>query len=120
MKKLLITHMFALCLCPSLMAETTQTVTINGAPINKSVTKLTFSGDKVTLLYDDNSSQEEEMSLVSIAFSYDATGIENIIDASENLKDGKVYSLSGQYVGTSTTNLPKGIYIVNGKKIIIK
>lgn len=32
----------------------------------------------------------------------------------------KVYNLNGQYVGSTLTNLPKGAYIVNGHKLIIK
>lgn len=32
----------------------------------------------------------------------------------------KVYTLNGQYVGSTLTNLPKGVYIVNGHKLIIK
>lgn len=32
----------------------------------------------------------------------------------------KVYNLNGQYVGSTLTNLPKGVYIVNGQKLIIK
>ena len=32
----------------------------------------------------------------------------------------KVYNLNGQYVGSTLSNLPKGVYIVNGHKIIIK
>lgn len=35
-------------------------------------------------------------------------------------EDGKIYNLSGQYMGTSTTTLPKGIYIRNGKKFIVR
>lgn len=31
-----------------------------------------------------------------------------------------VYNLNGQYVGSTLTNLPKGVYIVNGHKLIIK
>lgn len=34
--------------------------------------------------------------------------------------NGKVYNLSGQYVGNDVKALPKGIYIVNGKKYIVK
>ena len=30
-----------------------------------------------------------------------------------------VYNLNGQYMGSSINNLPKGIYIVNGRKLII-
>lgn len=32
----------------------------------------------------------------------------------------RIYNLNGQLVGTSTANLPAGIYIVSGKKIIVK
>lgn len=34
--------------------------------------------------------------------------------------DGKVYNMSGQYVGSSINGLAKGMYIVNGKKIVVK
>lgn len=33
---------------------------------------------------------------------------------------GKVYNTSGQYVGTSTEGLPKGLYIINGRKVVVK
>ena len=52
----------------------------------------------------------------------EVTGIDNI-NANENvIKDGStnVYTVSGQKVGTSLEGLPKGIYIVNGKKFIVK
>lgn len=32
----------------------------------------------------------------------------------------KVYNLNGQYVGSTLSNLPKGVYIMNGHKLIIK
>ena len=32
----------------------------------------------------------------------------------------RYYNLSGQYVGSSASSLPKGIYVKNGKKVIIK
>ena len=31
----------------------------------------------------------------------------------------KVYNLKGQYIGNSVDGLAKGMYIVNGKKIVI-
>ena len=31
-----------------------------------------------------------------------------------------VYNLNGQYVGDTTENLPAGVYIANGRKIVIK
>ena len=33
---------------------------------------------------------------------------------------GKVYNLQGQCVGSSLQGLSKGVYIINGKKVIIK
>ena len=46
----------------------------------------------------------------------ETTGINNIeTNAAVN---GKVYNLNGQYVGNSLNGLKKGIYVVNGKKVI--
>ena len=51
-----------------------------------------------------------------------ATAIENISDAPQQQSDDKVYNLRGECVGTraSVSGLPKGIYIINGKKIVIR
>ena len=35
-------------------------------------------------------------------------------------EDSKVYNLNGQYVGTTFGNFAKGIYIVGGKKVVVK
>ena len=48
-----------------------------------------------------------------------ATGIENINGATA-YTNGKVYTLAGQYVANSTKGLMKGIYVVNGKKIVVR
>ena len=52
-----------------------------------------------------------------IAF-FEATGINSpeILTAPTSLK---VYNLKGQHMGNSINNLPRGIYIVNGRKLII-
>lgn len=110
----------AVLLSANVMADNKQTVTINGQTVNKTVTEITFDGDNVTLLFSDNSSQAEDMSLVKLTFSYDgSTGINQVESLKEALR-GKVYNLNGQLVGTSTEGLAKGVYIVNGKKVIIK
>lgn len=100
-------------------ADTEQTVTVNGATIGKFVTQLTFSGDNVTLTFDDSSTQTVDMSLVNISLTYGTSGIESV-QVADKEADGKVYSVSGQYVGNTTKGLQKGIYIVNGKKVVIK
>ena len=103
------------------MADTEQTVTVNGEAIDGFITELTFNGDQVTMKFEDGSTQTDDMSLVSIALTYSetSTGITEIYtDDQSTVK--RVYTISGQYVGTSTEGLPQGIYIVNGKKTIVK
>lgn len=46
----------------------------------------------------------------------ETTDINNI--ETEATVNGKVYNLNGQYVGNSLNGLKKGIYVVNGKKVI--
>jgi immune inhibitor A len=41
-------------------------------------------------------------------------------DTNSTDKQTKVYTLDGRYVGTSTRGLAKGIYIINGKKTVIR
>ena len=52
------------------------------------------------------------------------TGIDNVVvENSNNEVMGTVYNLNGQVVragATSLEGLPKGIYIVNNKKYIVK
>jgi len=52
----------------------------------------------------------------------ETTGISDIgADEADGFRaDGKVYNISGQYVGNSLSGLSKGIYIVNGKKYVVE
>jgi len=59
------------------------------------------------------------MSLVTLSFTYQTTGISQIEGIKQALQ-GKVYNHQGQYVGKSPKGLSKGVYIINGKKVIIK
>ena len=47
------------------------------------------------------------------------TGITDLVDEAANAS-GKVYNLQGVVVGNTTEGLPKGVYIKNGRKIIVK
>ena len=47
------------------------------------------------------------------------TGITDLVDEAANAS-GKVYNLQGVVVGNITEGLPKGVYIKNGRKIIVK
>ena len=53
-----------------------------------------------------------------IAFFGETTSINNR-EVFSTPTQNKVYNLNGQYMGNSINNLPKGIYIANGHKLII-
>ena len=50
-------------------------------------------------------------------FGGELTGID-AVDNGEAIMTGKVYNLNGQYVGNSLEGLKKGVYVVNGKKVL--
>lgn len=47
------------------------------------------------------------------------TGITDLVDEAASAS-GKIYNLQGVAVGNTTEGLPKGVYIKNGRKIIVK
>lgn len=106
-------------LSTAVFAGNKQTVTIGGQVIEKTISEITFDGDNVVLHYADNSSDQADMSLVTLSFSYTTTGISQVEGIKKALQ-GKVYNLQGQFVGPSLQGLSKGVYIINGKKVIIK
>jgi hypothetical protein len=48
------------------------------------------------------------------------TGIEDVIDGNAILDPVRVYNLQGQYLGSDADALPRGLYIINGKKQVIR
>ncbi|MBF1520763.1 MAG: subtilase [Prevotella salivae] len=102
-------------------AKGEQTITINGLTIGKSAKKITFSGEKAMIVYADGSKQTENMGLIQLSFTYSTNGgIKKIETTGQKLVDTRVYNLNGQYVGTTLNGLSKGVYIVNGKKVVVK
>ncbi len=107
--------------CLSAEADTKQTVTISGVESTQTVTQITFDGDNVTLTFSDNTTQTEDMADVSIALEYStSTGISEVLQTELADGDNRVYNLKGQLVGNSLEGLRKGIYITNGKKVVVK
>lgn len=60
----------------------------------------------------------------AIGFDFGGTtGIQNITNAINKAKNGNIYSIDGKLVktqATGTEGLAKGVYIINGKKVIVK
>ena len=106
-------------LSTAVFAGSKQTVKIDGQVIDKTVSEITFDGDNVVLQYSDNTSDQADMSLVTLSFTYQTTGISQIEDIKQALQ-GKVCNRQGQRVGKSPKGLSKGVYIINGKTVIIK
>lgn len=102
-------------------ADTGGTVTVGGSAVEGFVTRITFDGDNAALLFDDGRTMAADMSQVNITLSYDAedTSISDV-DAASGSTASRIYTIGGQYAGDSPEGLPKGVYIVNGKKMIIK
>ena len=42
------------------------------------------------------------------------------VTGSEEVSDGRIYNLRGMYVGNDASKLAKGVYIMNGKKVVLK
>lgn len=68
MKKIiLVMWLFAATL--NVMGDNVQTITVNGEPLTgKTVTKMSFNGDDVTLVFNDNTSDTYDMELVRVVF----------------------------------------------------
>ena len=113
MKKLLLITM-ALCLSLGAMAD--------GEKIDVStLSKVTFEGNQVVLHYKNGTTSMVDMATVTIDLS-SATSVEDRLAITEKagIEGKNIYNLKGQLVGTSAARLEKGIYIVGGKKVVIK
>ena len=80
------------------MADSRETVLVNGANVDKTATRLTFSGDEVTLSYDDGSSQTADLATVSIAFNHVA-----VFKASGNDNLGTIKTFGGRTLPVEVT-----------------
>ena len=88
---------------------------------------ITFSQGNMVLNENGTTTTISLADLSKMFFTNEATGIKNLPNESE--ESLAVYDLSGRKVmdvansqlrNLSTSQLPKGIYIVNGKKIVVK
>ncbi len=63
----------------------------------------------------------ESNGVISFDFIHNyATGIHETVNDSPQSADAMVYTINGQRVGTSIQRLQPGIYVRNGKKIVVK
>ena len=75
--------------------------------------------DKATMSYIEPDNGGASKAKICVIGENEPTGITDIADEAANAS-GKVYNLQGVVVGNTTEGLPKGVYIKNGRKIIVK
>ena len=85
--------------------------------------KLVFEDGKlVVILKDGTSTSLPTEGMTRLFFNTEtAVGIDNVKEEAAN-KKGEVYDLTGRRLNIDLNNgkLPKGIYIIDGQKVIIK
>lgn len=86
--------------------------------VKRAKTGTSIKGFRAYFSVPNNISESSEAAL-RVAIDGETTGIE-AIEGFETNTPTRVYNLSGQYVGTSTTNLKPGVYVSGGKKVIVK
>lgn len=113
---------FVAMLAVAAWGDNKQTVTVNGTKQSQAVKRITFNGDEIVLVFADNTQQTVEMTAVKIDFVYD--NVENTVfyqmETPKVKEQTGIYNLNGQSVIVSREKLPKGIYIVDGRKEVVK
>ena len=111
-------------LAPTFVAQTSDEYTnFAYSKSNKCFVKLSDAGNTVPAnrAYLPIDLSDAGVKSFSLSFEDDATGIESI--GNETMRNGEhekvVYNLAGQRVSVGSV-LPKGLYIVNGKKVMVK
>lgn len=93
-----------------------QTVTVNGEVLTgKTVNTMTFSGNDVTLVFTDNTTETYDMELVKVFFGTN-TGINDISIASKYFFVSSELVVDGISAGTTVSIFDMGGKMVAGKK----
>ena len=146
-KRLLLCLLLLIGLGTNAVAQTQQTVTVNGQTVEKTVVQITFDKDQVVLHFSDGLTQTADMDDVSIAFSpSDAESISSLQSNTftfhgvvngqltiGNLLEGThltIFNANGQRMmsaqstgGTTTlqvSQLPAGTYILKAGSQFVK
>lgn len=75
--------------------------------------------DKATMSYIVPANGGASKAKICVIGENEPTGITDLVDEAASAS-GKIYNLQGVEVGNTTEGLPKGVYIKNGRKIIVK
>ena len=90
--------------------------------VNK-LQKITFEEGKMHVIAKDGSTTDVSTAgIQKLVFNTEKgiTGIEEVQDENQNQAKEEVYDLMGRKLDIAIDQLPKGIYIIAGKKTLIK
>ena len=88
----------------AMMADSKQTITVNGYVMNCQATRITFNGDYVFLTLDDGSIDSESLADVNIAFDYVAVFKDNGYDNIATIKTFSGKPTTAEVTRTLTAN----------------
>lgn len=74
-------------------------------------------GDEIRINFCTDGNQRMRTDCIDIAKA-ESAGISDI-SSDTNVKELRIYTIDGKYVGCSVEGLAKGVYIVNGKKVML-
>ncbi len=98
----------------STAAGTLGTYTLVNNKWNEITADITGSGSTKLTFTTNGRLWINEVSITALL----GTGIDNVVNENARPADNRIYTLGGQYVGTQLSSLPKGIYVMGGKKIV--
>ncbi len=75
--------------------------------------------DRATMSYIEPANGGASKAKICVIGEDEPTGITDLVDEAASAS-GKVYNLQGVVVGNTTEGMPKGVYIKNGRKVIVK
>lgn len=91
----------------------------------ENIQKVVFEDGVIKVIYKDNTTKEIQTSLVKRLFFFTDNGLVAIDDVKSGSvkpgkEDGEIYDFMGRRINAKVSELPKGFYIVNGKKLLKK
>ncbi len=79
--------------------------------------KFAIAHNKAYFVFNTQNGTSQAKPFFAMSFGDgETTAIQSVV--TKGIADGKVYDLNGRYMGTSLNGLVKGIYILNGRKVV--
>ena len=92
------------------------TADFKGTILCNGIAAYEWNQNNATNAYQSNIEKLTANSLNYLKSLGTATAIKGVVN--NTAKDSRIYNLKGQYVGTSLNVLPKGVYVMGGKKVM--